>query len=147
MCSGSPSTFTPSRVRITRCSGSVSRAPSAPVCPLTARRETVYVFGRGGEYRIDHPAVAPYVHVNGFAGHGLNDTLIFVKVVEHGSVTAAARSLGLPKTTVSRKLRDLDVTTAPELPLAEPIDTVPRVLKQVGLMGVPDEATVEPEIT
>ena len=38
----------------------------------------------------------------------LNDTLIFVKVVEHGSFTAAARSLGLPKTTVSRKLRDLE---------------------------------------
>ena len=38
----------------------------------------------------------------------LNDTLIFVKVVEHGSFTVAARSLGLPKTTVSRKLRDLE---------------------------------------
>jgi DNA recombination protein RmuC len=49
--------------------------------------------------------------------------------------------------TGARKLRDLDVTTAPELPLAEPIDTVPRVLKQIGLMGLPDEATVEPEIT
>jgi len=49
--------------------------------------------------------------------------------------------------TGARKLRDLDVTTSAELPLAEPIDTVPRVLKHVGLMGVPDEATVEPEIT
>jgi DNA-binding transcriptional LysR family regulator len=38
----------------------------------------------------------------------LNDTLIFVKVVEHGSFTGAARALGLPKTTVSRKLRDLE---------------------------------------
>src|SRR5687767_3426116 len=47
----------------------------------------------------------------------------------------------------ARKLRDLDVTTAPELPVAEPIDTVPRVLKQASLMGLPDEATVEPEIT
>jgi DNA recombination protein RmuC len=41
----------------------------------------------------------------------------------------------------ARRLRDLDVTTAAELPAAEPIDTVPRVLKQVGLMGLPDEAT------
>jgi DNA recombination protein RmuC len=49
--------------------------------------------------------------------------------------------------TGARKLRDLDVTTAPELPVAEPIDTVPRVLKQMALMGLPDEATVEPEIT
>lgn len=38
----------------------------------------------------------------------LNDTLVFVKVVEHGSLTAAARSLRLPKTTVSRKLKDLE---------------------------------------
>ena len=49
--------------------------------------------------------------------------------------------------TSARKLRDLDVTTAAELPVAEPIDTVPRVLKQMALMGLPDEATVEPEIT
>ena len=34
-----------------------------------------------------------------------------------------------------------------ELPFMEPIETAPRVLKQAGLMGVPDEATVEPEIT
>lgn len=38
----------------------------------------------------------------------LNDTLIFVKVVEQGSLTAAARSLRLPKTTVSRKLQELE---------------------------------------
>ena len=38
----------------------------------------------------------------------LNDTLIFVKVVEHGSFTAAARQLRLPKTTVSRKVQDLE---------------------------------------
>ena len=37
----------------------------------------------------------------------------------------------------ARRLRDLEVTTAAELPPAEPIDTVPRVLKQVGLMGLP----------
>jgi LysR family transcriptional regulator, regulator for bpeEF and oprC len=38
----------------------------------------------------------------------LNDTLVFVKVVQHGSITAAARVLDLPKTTVSRKLRTLE---------------------------------------
>ena len=38
----------------------------------------------------------------------LNDTLIFVKVVEHGSFISAARALRLPKTTVSRKVQDLE---------------------------------------
>ena len=37
--------------------------------------------------------------------HDLNDTLIFVKVVEHGSFIAAARSLRMPKTAVSRKVQ------------------------------------------
>lgn len=38
----------------------------------------------------------------------LNETLIFAKVVEQGSFTAAAQVLGLPKTTVSRKVRELE---------------------------------------
>ena len=37
----------------------------------------------------------------------------------------------------------MNVTTAEELPPSEPIDTVPRVLKQAGLMGLPEEATTE----
>ena len=40
--------------------------------------------------------------------HDLNETLIFVKVVEQGSFIAAAKSLGLPKTTVSRKVQELE---------------------------------------
>jgi DNA recombination protein RmuC len=67
-----------------------------------------------------------------------------------GAVQAYNKAAGSFETRVlagARRLRDLDVTTAPDLPVAEPIDTVPRVLKQVGLMGLPDEATVEPEIT
>ncbi|HKC55641.1 MAG TPA: DNA recombination protein RmuC [Vicinamibacterales bacterium] len=43
----------------------------------------------------------------------------------------------------ARRLKDLKVTTAEELPPAESIDTVPRVLKQMGLMGLPDGATAE----
>lgn len=39
----------------------------------------------------------------------LNDTVLFVKVVEQGSFTAAARTLHLPKSTVSRKVQDLEV--------------------------------------
>jgi DNA recombination protein RmuC len=67
-----------------------------------------------------------------------------------GAVQAYNKAAGSFETRVltgARKLRDLEVTTAPELPPAEPIDTVPRVLKQVGLMGLPDDATAEPEIT
>jgi DNA recombination protein RmuC len=59
----------------------------------------------------------------------------------------AAGSFEARVLTGARRLRDLDVTTAPDLPPAEPIDTVPRVLKQMGLMGLPDDATVEQEIT
>jgi len=43
----------------------------------------------------------------------------------------------------ARRLKDLNVTTAEELPPTESIDTVPRVLKQMGLMGLPDGATTE----
>ena len=48
----------------------------------------------------------------------------------------------------ARRLKELKVTTADELPPAEPIDRVPRVLKQANLMGLPEEATVsEPDLT
>ena len=43
----------------------------------------------------------------------------------------------------ARRLKELKLTTAEELPPADPIDTVPRVLKQVGLMGLPDGATTD----
>jgi DNA-binding transcriptional LysR family regulator len=45
----------------------------------------------------------------------LNDTLVFVKVVEHGSFIAAAKALRLPKTTVSRKVQDLEVRLGAQL--------------------------------
>lgn len=40
--------------------------------------------------------------------HDLNDTLIFVKVVEQGSFVAASIALRMPKTTVSRKVQELE---------------------------------------
>jgi DNA recombination protein RmuC len=46
----------------------------------------------------------------------------------------------------ARRLRELEVTTAAELPPADPIERVPRVLKQVGLMGLPEGALAEPEV-
>lgn len=45
----------------------------------------------------------------------LNDTLIFVKVVEHGSFISAAKSLRLPKTTVSRKVQELETRLGAQL--------------------------------
>ncbi|TWH10867.1 MULTISPECIES: LysR family transcriptional regulator [Pseudoxanthomonas] len=47
--------------------------------------------------------------------YDLNDTLVFVKVVEQGSFIAAARALGLPKTTVSRKVQDLEARLGAQL--------------------------------
>src|SRR4030095_12122262 len=46
----------------------------------------------------------------------------------------------------ARRLRELEVRTADELRPADPIERVPRVLKQVGLMGLPDEALTEVEV-
>jgi DNA recombination protein RmuC len=65
-----------------------------------------------------------------------------------GAVQAYNQAAGSFETRVlvsARRLRDLEVTAAPELPAVEPIDTVPRVLKQAGLMGLPDGATLGPE--
>ena len=45
----------------------------------------------------------------------LNDTLIFAKVVEHGSFVSAARALRLPKTTVSRKVQELETRLGAQL--------------------------------
>jgi DNA recombination protein RmuC len=56
---------------------------------------------------------------------------------------AAAGSFESRVLVPARRLRDLKVTTAEELPAAESIDTVPRVLKQIGLMGLPDGATTD----
>jgi DNA recombination protein RmuC len=66
-----------------------------------------------------------------------------------GAVQAYNKAAGSFESRVlvsARRLKELDVTTAGELPISEPIDTVPRVLKQAGLMGLPDEATADPEL-
>jgi DNA recombination protein RmuC len=59
----------------------------------------------------------------------------------------AAGSLEARVLVSARKLKELDVTTKDDLPVAQSIDTVPRVLKQANLLGLPDGATTdEPEL-
>jgi DNA recombination protein RmuC len=59
------------------------------------------------------------------------------------SYNQAAASLESRMLVTARRLKDLKVTTGEDIPAAEPIDRVPRVLKQANLMGIPEEATAE----
>jgi DNA recombination protein RmuC len=64
-------------------------------------------------------------------------------VQAYNSAAASFETRVLPG---ARRLRDLNVTTSPELPAAEPIATTPRSLKQVRLLELEDSAD-SPEIT
>jgi len=55
----------------------------------------------------------------------LNDILIFTRVVQTGSFTAAARALGMPKSSVSRKVSDLEDRLGARL--------LQRTTRQLGL--------------
>ena len=82
-----------------------------------------------------------YERLATFSGH-LND----VRKKLDGAVQSYNQAAGSFESRVlvtARRMKDLDVTTAEELPPAETIDTVPRVLRQIGLMGLPEEATSE----
>jgi DNA recombination protein RmuC len=76
-----------------------------------------------------------------FAGH-LNE----VRKKLDGAVQSYNQAAGSFESRVlvtARRLKDLNVTTAEELAPAETIDSIPRVLKQIGLMGLPEDATTE----
>ena len=76
-----------------------------------------------------------------FAGH-LNE----VRKKLDGAVQSYNQAAGSFESRVlvtARRMKDLKVTTAEELPSTETIDTVPRVLRQIGLMGLPEDATTE----
>src|ERR1700681_3075478 len=55
----------------------------------------------------------------------LNDLLVFARVVKGGSFTAAARDLQMPKSTVSRKVTDLEQRLGGRL--------LPRTTRTLGL--------------
>jgi DNA recombination protein RmuC len=79
-----------------------------------------------------------------FAAH-LND----VRKRLDGAVQAYNQAAGSFESRVlvtARRMKDLNVTTAEELPPAESIDTVPRVLKQMNLMGLPEDVAAADEI-
>jgi len=66
-----------------------------------------------------------------------------------GAVQAYNQAVGSFESRVlvsARRLRDLNVTTSPEIAAAEPIDTVPRALTSVGLMGNPEETVTRPDL-
>lgn len=55
----------------------------------------------------------------------LNDTLVFVRVVQDGGFSAAARGLQLPKTTVSRRVQELEARLGVQL--------LHRTTRRIGL--------------
>jgi len=66
-----------------------------------------------------------------------------------GAVQAYNQAVGSFESRVlvsARRLRELNVTTSPEIPSAEPIDTVPRALTSVGPMGVSEQAVTRPDL-
>lgn len=80
-----------------------------------------------------------------FAGH-----LDEVRRKLDGAVQAYNEAAGSFESRVlvsARRLKELKVTTGDDLPPAEPIDRVPRVLKQANLMGLPAEAMEDPDAT
>jgi DNA recombination protein RmuC len=86
-----------------------------------------------------------YERLSVFASH-LDD----VRKRLDGAVQAYNQAAGSFESRVlvsARRLKELEATTAAELPTAEPIDSVPRVLRQIGLMGLPEGAEADPEST
>jgi DNA recombination protein RmuC len=66
-----------------------------------------------------------------------------------GAVQAYNQAAGSLESRVlvsARRLREFDVTSSPELPFAEPVATVPRVLAQLGLASLPEEAVTQPDL-
>jgi len=59
-------------------------------------------------------------------GMDLNEILVFARVVQRGSFTAAAAQLDMPKSTVSRKVSDLEAATQRASPSADDAQAEPH---------------------
>jgi DNA recombination protein RmuC len=66
-----------------------------------------------------------------------------------GAVLSYNRAVGSLESRVlvsARRLRELDVTSGPELPFAEPVATTARVLTPVGSAGPAEEVVTQPDL-
>ena len=66
-----------------------------------------------------------------------------------GAVLAYNKAVGSLESRVlvsARRLRELDVTSSPELPFAEPVATTARALTPVGVAGLAEEAVPQPDL-
>jgi DNA recombination protein RmuC len=66
-----------------------------------------------------------------------------------GAVQAYNKAVGSLEARVlvsARRLRELDVTSSPELPFAEPVATTARALTPVGVAGLGDEAVTQQDL-
>jgi DNA recombination protein RmuC len=66
-----------------------------------------------------------------------------------GAVLAYNKAVGSLESRVlvsARRLRELDVTSSPELPFAEPVATTARALTPIGVAGLSEEAVPQPDL-
>jgi DNA recombination protein RmuC len=66
-----------------------------------------------------------------------------------GAVQAYNQAVGSLEARVlvsARRLRELDVTSSPELPFAEPVATAPRALTPISMAGLDDEVVTQPDL-
>src|SRR5687767_8435703 len=66
-----------------------------------------------------------------------------------GAVQAYNKAVGSLEARVlvsARRLRELDVTSSPELPFAEPVATTARALTPIGMAGLGDEAVTQQDL-
>jgi DNA recombination protein RmuC len=67
-----------------------------------------------------------------------------------GAVQSYNKAVGSLESRVlvsARRLRELDVTSSPELPFAEPVATTARALTPIGVAGLSEEAIPQADLS